>query len=155
MGWFYSIGRGTFDANLLGGQVTGLVFVLALQTFWMFPFFTLMYEMDCLRIDALEEIAGLDAAYKSAQQEGDDKLKQDIREEFKKFKKDEIGKRSHRNHAGGASLASRDKSRDSRSQQSYDSSVQKHSVDGAKTTATSKSARSGKSGTSGSGSDMA
>lgn len=88
-GWFYSIGSGSFDANLLGAQITGIVFVVAWVSFWMFPFFTVLHETGNLRIDALEEVAGLDAAYKSAQQEDDEKLKQDIREEFKKFRKEE------------------------------------------------------------------
>jgi ammonium transporter, Amt family len=101
VGWFYSIGRGSFDASLLGAQITAMIFIMAWTAAMIFPFFIGLSMGDVLRIDELEEIAGLDAAYQSGKQEDDEKLKADIREEFKKYNK-ESKERSH-NHKSSRS----------------------------------------------------
>lgn len=47
----------------LGAQVIGIVFVLAWTFFTMFPFFMVLDCMGWFRVNALEELIGLDASY--------------------------------------------------------------------------------------------
>ena len=69
VGLFYSIGELSFDATLLVCQITALVFIVAWVTVLMLPFFVGLNYMGWLRVDLMEELAGLDAAYAHAQQE--------------------------------------------------------------------------------------
>jgi Amt family ammonium transporter len=63
VGWFYSLGRGSFDARLLANQVLMLLFILAWTFFTMFPFFIWLNYKGWLRADSLEELVGLDISY--------------------------------------------------------------------------------------------
>jgi Amt family ammonium transporter len=63
VGWFYSMGNGSFDAALLGCQVTMLLFILGWTFFTMMPFFIWLNYMGWLRADSLEELVGLDISY--------------------------------------------------------------------------------------------
>jgi ammonia channel protein AmtB len=62
-GLFYALGRGTTDANLLGCQVIGGLFVLGWATATMLPFFFTLNYLGLLRSDAVEELVGLDVCY--------------------------------------------------------------------------------------------
>lgn len=62
-GWFYSLGRGSFDARLLACQVVLVLFVLGWTFFTMFPFFVWLNYRGWLRADSLEELVGLDISY--------------------------------------------------------------------------------------------
>lgn len=60
VGWFYSWGRGSGDANLLLCQISGIAFIGTWTYLVMTPFFMLLHHFDLLRIDPLEELVGLD-----------------------------------------------------------------------------------------------
>ena len=62
-GWFYSWGRGSSDATLLGAQIVGLLFIIGWVAILMFPFFILLNYMGWFRADSLEELVGLDISY--------------------------------------------------------------------------------------------
>jgi Amt family ammonium transporter len=63
VGFFYSMGRGSFDASLLGCQVTTIVFIGGWTLFTMMPFFIWLNYKGWLRADSLEELVGLDISY--------------------------------------------------------------------------------------------
>lgn len=58
-GWFYDPN----DGRLLASQIVGVLFILGWTFFTMFPFFLLLDYFSCLRVNALEELVGLDASY--------------------------------------------------------------------------------------------
>ena len=58
-GFFYA----PLEKNLLGAQLVGMIFVMAWTFFTMFPFFLFLDFMGLFRVNALEELIGLDAAY--------------------------------------------------------------------------------------------
>lgn len=62
-GWFYSWGRGSGDATLLGTQIVGLLFIIGWVAALMLPFFVLLNYMGWFRADSLEELVGLDISY--------------------------------------------------------------------------------------------
>lgn len=62
-GFFYSLERGQPDANLLGCQVIGILFILGWTTATMLPFFLALNYFGWLRSDAVEELVGLDVCY--------------------------------------------------------------------------------------------
>lgn len=86
VGFFYSLGRLQPDGTLLLNEFLEILFILA----WIFamfvPFFTLLNRKGWLRVDILEELAGLDARYKHAVQEDHDELKKKIRQEYHEHK---------------------------------------------------------------------
>jgi Amt family ammonium transporter len=63
VGWFYSLGRGSFDGTLLLLQVIEILFIIGWATASMLPFFIWLNYMGWFRADSLEESLGLDAAY--------------------------------------------------------------------------------------------
>mmetsp|Transcript_3909 Transcript_3909/g.10766 ORF Transcript_3909/g.10766 Transcript_3909/m.10766 type:complete len:631 (-) Transcript_3909:298-2190(-) len=63
VGWFYSWGRGSADAALLGVNVVGLLFILGWVLCTMLPFFFALGYLGWFRSDPLEEIVGLDISY--------------------------------------------------------------------------------------------
>lgn len=65
VGWFYSLGRGSADATLLGNQVLAMLFTMAWPIATMTPFFLWLNYMGWLRSDSLEELVGLDMSYHS------------------------------------------------------------------------------------------
>jgi Amt family ammonium transporter len=69
VGWFYSLGRGSFDATLLGNQVMAVGFILGWVAVNMTPFFMGLNYMGWFRADSLEELVGLDLSYVGIRQE--------------------------------------------------------------------------------------
>lgn len=63
VGWFYSWGRGSADAHLLGAQVLGIFFIIGWVLLVMMPFFIWLDWKGWFRSDPLEEIVGLDTSY--------------------------------------------------------------------------------------------
>jgi hypothetical protein len=63
VGWFYSMASGSFDAALLGCQVTMILFILGWTFFTMMPFFVWLNCKGWLRADSLEELVGLGISY--------------------------------------------------------------------------------------------
>ena len=63
-GWFYSWGMGSADGTLLACQLVGILFVIGWVLCTMFPFFWALHYFGYLRADALEEVIGLDVAYR-------------------------------------------------------------------------------------------
>ena len=63
VGWFYSWGRGNADANLLLCQFVGILFILGWTIGVMTPFFYLLKVFNVLRIDPIEERAGIDYSH--------------------------------------------------------------------------------------------
>ena len=76
IGFFYSLGRGSFDATLLGNQCLGILFIFGWVTCLMGPFFMWLNYMGWFRADSLEELVGLDLSYMGNRQQlidqGDD-----------------------------------------------------------------------------------
>jgi Amt family ammonium transporter len=62
-GWFYSLGRGEWDARLLGCQLIELLFIVAWTLVTMLPFFIWLNYKGWFRADSLEELVGLDMSY--------------------------------------------------------------------------------------------
>ena len=62
-GFFYSLERGQPDANLLGCQVIGILFIIGWTAGTMLPFFLVLNYCGWLRSDAVEELVGLDVCY--------------------------------------------------------------------------------------------
>jgi ammonium transporter, Amt family len=63
VGWFYSLGQGSLDSQLLSNQFVGLVFLLSWATITMFPFFGVLNYLGWLRADGMEELLGLDMSF--------------------------------------------------------------------------------------------
>lgn len=60
VGWFYEWGRGSGNFTLLGIQLIGILFIAAWTVALMYPFFWMMNFFGSLRVDPLEEEAGMD-----------------------------------------------------------------------------------------------
>jgi Amt family ammonium transporter len=60
VGWFYEWGRGSGDFTLIGTQLVGILFIFGWTTAIMYPFFWLLNVFGSLRVDPLEEHAGMD-----------------------------------------------------------------------------------------------
>lgn len=58
-GFFYA----PIESNLLGAQVVAIVFVMGWTFVTMFPFFLVLDYLGWFRVNALEELIGLDASY--------------------------------------------------------------------------------------------
>mmetsp|Transcript_24608 Transcript_24608/g.49847 ORF Transcript_24608/g.49847 Transcript_24608/m.49847 type:complete len:451 (-) Transcript_24608:195-1547(-) len=63
VGWFYSWGKGSSDATLLGANLVGVLFILGWVLLTMLPFFCILNYLGWFRSDPLEEIVGLDISY--------------------------------------------------------------------------------------------
>mmetsp|Transcript_3557 Transcript_3557/g.10110 ORF Transcript_3557/g.10110 Transcript_3557/m.10110 type:complete len:490 (+) Transcript_3557:31-1500(+) len=63
VGWFYSWGRGSGDANLLLVEFVGIIWIIAWVSATMVPFFLLLNFLGMFRVDALEEEVGLDISH--------------------------------------------------------------------------------------------
>lgn len=68
VGWFYSLGRGSLDATLLGNQCLEVLFILGWVAGMVTPFFLFLNFMGWFRADSLEELVGLDLAYMGQQE---------------------------------------------------------------------------------------
>jgi Amt family ammonium transporter len=60
VGWFYEWGRGSADFTLIGTQLIGILFIFGWTTAIMYPFFWILNFVGSLRVDPLEEHAGMD-----------------------------------------------------------------------------------------------
>jgi len=60
VGWFYEWNRGSGNFTLLGIQLISILFIAAWTSALMYPFFYLLNFFSALRVDPLEEEAGLD-----------------------------------------------------------------------------------------------
>jgi Amt family ammonium transporter len=100
-GWFYSMGSGSFDAALLGCQVTMLLFIMGWTFFTMMPFFIWLNYKGWLRADSLEELVGLDISYHGGMDIKDGGVKKEYVEAYKRHKGAIRERRgSNRNAAG-------------------------------------------------------
>lgn len=63
VGFFYSFSNGGADANLLGAQIVGMLFIFGWVVAIMLPFFVWLDWKGWFRSDPLEEIVGLDTSY--------------------------------------------------------------------------------------------
>jgi ammonia channel protein AmtB len=107
-GLFYALSRGTADANLLGCQVIGALFIMGWAAGTMLPFFLLLNYFGWLRSEAVEELVGLDVCYNgediyagSKAGSGDEENEirgeyMDAYEEYRKSKKREEEERAKR-----------------------------------------------------------
>mmetsp|Transcript_45875 Transcript_45875/g.68284 ORF Transcript_45875/g.68284 Transcript_45875/m.68284 type:complete len:520 (-) Transcript_45875:141-1700(-) len=86
VGWFYSLGRGSGDANLLVCQLLGLLFIIGWVFFLLFPFFIWLNYMGWFRADSLEELVGLDISYHGGNVLGNDEVKLEYVEAFNRRK---------------------------------------------------------------------
>jgi hypothetical protein len=64
VGLFYSWGRGSSDATLLGANLVGILFIVGFVITIMLPFFLVLNYLGWFRADPLEEILGLDIHYR-------------------------------------------------------------------------------------------
>ena len=62
-GLFYAGQDGRVHGNLLAAQICDSLFIMAWTSFIMFPFFTSLEYFGSFRVDAREEVAGLDKVY--------------------------------------------------------------------------------------------
>ena len=60
VGWFYEWGRGSGNFTLLGIQLIGILFITGWTVVLMYPFFYILDFFASLRVDPLEEYAGMD-----------------------------------------------------------------------------------------------
>ncbi len=86
VGWFYSLGRGSFDAHLLGCQMVEICFILGWTFFTMFPFFIWLNYKGWLRADSLEELVGLDISYHGSMDFKEGGVKKEYVEAYKRHK---------------------------------------------------------------------
>ena len=93
VGWFYELGRGSFNASLLGANVCGILFVVGWVTFLMFPFFIWLNYMGWFRADSLEELVGLDISYHGGSGVGNNEVKLEYVEAFNRRKGAKAGSR--------------------------------------------------------------
>jgi ammonium transporter, Amt family len=63
VGFFYELGRGSFDVSLLGAQFIELLFIFGWVLATMVPFFLFLNYCGLFRVQLIEEVAGLDATY--------------------------------------------------------------------------------------------
>ncbi|CAB9521577.1 Ammonium transporter 1 member [Seminavis robusta] len=86
-GFFYSLSRGSADANLLGCQVIGSLFIMGWSVGTMLPFFFTLNYFGMLRSEAVEELVGLDVCYNGEEifatsKAGSDGEDQELRGEY-------------------------------------------------------------------------
>jgi Amt family ammonium transporter len=66
VGWFYSWGRGSSDATLLGANLVGLLCIACFVVVIMLPFFFVLLYLGWFRADPFEEIVGLDFQFRGS-----------------------------------------------------------------------------------------
>ena len=101
VGWFYELGRGSFNASLLGANVIGILFVVGWVTGIMFPFFIWLNYMGWFRADSLEELVGLDISYHGGSALGNNEVKLEYVEAFNRRKGAKAESRRNLNYDGG------------------------------------------------------
>lgn len=62
VGWFYEWGRGSGNFTLIGIQLIGILFITGWTVALMYPFFWILNFFGSLRVDPLEEEAGMDVS---------------------------------------------------------------------------------------------
>lgn len=62
VGWFYEWGRGSGNFTLIGVQLISILFITGWTVALMYPFFRLLNFFGALRVDELEEKAGMDVS---------------------------------------------------------------------------------------------
>ena len=104
VGWFYSLGRGSFDASLLLSQFVAVLFICAWTFFIMMPFFIWLNYMGWLRADSLEELVGLDISYHGGTTGGEKEgVKKEYVEAYKRHKGTIRSRRHNSSNGNGAS----------------------------------------------------
>lgn len=86
VGWFYSLGRGSFDAHLLVNQICSISFITGWTFFTMFPFFVWLNYKGWFRADSLEELVGLDISYHGSRDFKEGGVKKEYVEAYKRHK---------------------------------------------------------------------
>lgn len=84
VGLFFSLGRGNFDARLLGSQATALAFIMGWTFFTMMPFFVWLNYKGWFRADSLEELVGLDISYHGSMDFKEGGVKKEYVEAYKR-----------------------------------------------------------------------
>jgi Amt family ammonium transporter len=93
VGVFYSWGRGSADATLLGCQTLAVLFILGWTFFTMMPFFVWLNYKGWLRSDSLEELVGLDISYHGG---GPASTGGEVKKEFvEAYKRHRVGSREN------------------------------------------------------------
>lgn len=81
IGWFYSLGRQSADATLLGNQVLAVLFIMSWSVVVMLPFFLTLKKLDWYRLPETDEILGLDHSFHGAfLQEAETEVKAEIKD---------------------------------------------------------------------------
>lgn len=86
VGWFYSLGKGEFDAHLLGCQALSCLFIMGWTLVTMMPFFIWLNYKGWLRADSLEELVGLDISYHGSMDFKEGGVKKEYVEAYKRHK---------------------------------------------------------------------
>lgn len=97
-GWFYSWGMGSADARLLACQLVGILFTIGWVLITMFPFFWALHFFGYLRADALEEVIGLDVAYKGGILDGRNDHDEDIKDKMDEYIKEYEHRKAEKAH---------------------------------------------------------
>ncbi len=98
VGWFYSWGMGSADARLLACQLVGILFTIGWVMGTMLPFFWALHYFGFLRADALEEVIGLDVAYKGGIIEGRDQQDEDLTDKMDDYIKEYEHRKAEKAH---------------------------------------------------------
>ena len=98
VGWFYSWGMGSADARLLACQLVGILFTIGWVIGTMLPFFWALHYFGYLRADALEEVIGLDVAYKGGILEGKDDQDEDTKDKMDEYIKEYEHRKAEKAH---------------------------------------------------------
>jgi len=100
VGWFYSLGRGSWDASLLACQIIMCLFIVGWTLFTMFPFFIWLNYKGWFRADSLEELVGLDISYHGGMDFKEGGIKKEYVEAFKRQRKS--NRESRRSRGSGS-----------------------------------------------------
>ena len=87
VGLFFSWGRGSSDASLLGCQILCILFIIGWTLFTMMPFFIWLNYKGWLRSDSLEELVGLDISYHGEINELNTEVKKEFVDAYKRHKR--------------------------------------------------------------------
>ena len=101
-GFFYSLGQGSANANLLGCQVLGLLFIFGWTFVIMLPFFLWLNFMGWFRSESVQELVGLDISYGGIgaaggllqPEEGDEGVKEEYLDAYEKYRQNMRAKRT-------------------------------------------------------------
>lgn len=108
-GLFYSLGRGDTNANLLGCQVLGMLFIFGWTFSIMLPFFLWLNYMGWFRSESVQELVGLDIAYGGISnnigllqtQDGEEGVKEEYLDAYEKYRQNMRAKRGKDNDDDG------------------------------------------------------